>query len=195
MKPIRILGMIIVIAICVALSSKADPARIINYQGRLVDERGVPFADGEYDMTFKIYSNRSGGYPIWAEEHTGLNKVTLTDGLFSVILGAITRLTLYITCANDAYIEVTVEGASYGRQRMMSSSCTIDRDYLSLCSRSLSLSNNTINTFVHSINNFAPDTPITSMARASNPDDNSTKPKCDFFCGVSRFLLSYQSSK
>lgn len=62
---------------------------LLNYQARLVDPgSGQPVADGNYSMTFKLYSAASGGLPLWTETKS----VPVTGGLFSTSLGDSTAL-------------------------------------------------------------------------------------------------------
>jgi len=53
----------------------------LSYQGRLTNSNGVPVADGNYDITFKIYDALSGGTLLWTEIHNGANQVAVSDGL------------------------------------------------------------------------------------------------------------------
>ncbi len=65
----------------------------INYQGKLTDNAGVAVADGLYNIEFKLYVNNSTTTPVWTETDTGANKVQVTNGLFSVMLGSTTAFT------------------------------------------------------------------------------------------------------
>jgi hypothetical protein len=62
----------------------------INYQGKLTNTSFVAVADGTYNMEFKLYTVSSGGSPVWTETRTGGDKVTVSNGLFSVMLGSVT---------------------------------------------------------------------------------------------------------
>lgn len=64
----------------------------INYQGRLADPNGTPVdnTDPGLGMTFSLYTQETGGSPVWFESHTG---VAVNDGLFSVRLGSVEPLT------------------------------------------------------------------------------------------------------
>jgi len=69
--------------------------RQINYQGRLMDGSGINVGDGNYQMRFSLYTQASGGSPIWSASTTnGLPTGTPADvsvnvksGLFTVLLG------------------------------------------------------------------------------------------------------------
>lgn len=64
-----------------------DLPRLLNYQGKLADDMGVPL-NLETEMTFAIYTAASGGGVIWSETQT----VLITDGLFNVLLGTVNPL-------------------------------------------------------------------------------------------------------
>ena len=58
--------------------------RLINYQGRL-SQVGGSADDSNLTLTFRLYSESTGGESIWQEVHT----VTSTDGIFNVLLGSL----------------------------------------------------------------------------------------------------------
>jgi hypothetical protein len=64
----------------------------INYQGKLTTSAGVAVPDGTYNMEFKIYTGATGGSTLWTETNTGSNRVQVTGGLFSIMLGSTTPL-------------------------------------------------------------------------------------------------------
>ncbi len=67
----------------------ADFSRTINYQGKLRNvSTGQAVTDGNYNITFKLYSAVSGGSPLWTE----VNTVAVKNGLFSIPLGASSTL-------------------------------------------------------------------------------------------------------
>ncbi|MCA9363422.1 hypothetical protein KC851_03805, partial [Candidatus Kaiserbacteria bacterium] len=80
----------------------------INYQGKLTDDSGVAVANGLYDMEFKLYSAPTGGSALWTETLTGGNQVQVTNGLFSVMLGAVSPLTT-VDFAQTLYLGVNIE--------------------------------------------------------------------------------------
>jgi hypothetical protein len=62
----------------------------INYQGFLSDEEGSPIDDGDYELTFRLYTGATGGDALWTETWTGANVVAVENGRFNLNLGAIT---------------------------------------------------------------------------------------------------------
>lgn len=64
----------------------------VNFQGHLSDASGTPKPDGEYNMTFRLYSDSTGGTAVWTEVRETTTRVTVTDGRFSVQLGDVATL-------------------------------------------------------------------------------------------------------
>jgi hypothetical protein len=60
----------------------AVPA-LVNFQGVLCDSTGNPVPDSSYSVTFRIYSDSTGGSLLWDETLP----ITTTDGLYNVLLG------------------------------------------------------------------------------------------------------------
>lgn len=83
----------------------------INYQGKLTDNTGAVVSDGDYDMEFNLYTVSSGGSPIWTESRISINSVTVTKGLFSVLLGEVSSLS-GVDFNQTLYLGVTVEADS-----------------------------------------------------------------------------------
>ena len=96
----------IMILICVVINFVwAQPPQLINYQGRLTDETSEPL-DGDYAMQFLIYSEESGGSPIWTETQT---LVVVSNGVFNVKLGSEVPLPLDLfSGSGDRYLETKV---------------------------------------------------------------------------------------
>src|SRR4030042_2086287 len=61
----------------------ADLPKLINFQGRLTDSSGKFVADGDYSVTFKLYTDSTGGSAKWTETQI----VSVSKGLFNVTLG------------------------------------------------------------------------------------------------------------
>lgn len=79
----------------------------INYQGRLTDSLGIVVADDSYDIVFNLYSASTGGTPVWTESRTGANAITVTGGLFSVLLGSLNDISP-VNFNQDLYLGVTI---------------------------------------------------------------------------------------
>jgi hypothetical protein len=73
----------------VTAASAAVP-QTISYQGILRDSGGTIVADGNYNLSFRIYNVASGGSALWTEPQT----LAVQDGVFNALLGSVTALTL-----------------------------------------------------------------------------------------------------
>ena len=62
--------------------------KMLSYQGLLTDTLGVPVSDGNYQLTFRLYTQPTGGSAVWTEAQTILVK----SGLFAALLGAVTPI-------------------------------------------------------------------------------------------------------
>jgi len=80
---IGLVGLLLLVIVSTVGASPAAP-QIMNYQGRLTDSAGNPL-NGTYSITFKLYNVSSGGTAFWTETHS---TVSVTDGLFNVLLGS-----------------------------------------------------------------------------------------------------------
>ena len=58
--------MTICILVAGVMNSGADIPRLISYQGHLTDDLGDPLPDGSYNLSFGIYSDSTGGAPLWS---------------------------------------------------------------------------------------------------------------------------------
>jgi hypothetical protein len=77
---------------------------LISYQGMLTDNAGDPL-NGNYQLTFSVYDQPSGGTALWTEVHDG---VTIEDGLFNVILGSDSALTSSVFDDTVRYLGIKV---------------------------------------------------------------------------------------
>jgi hypothetical protein len=87
MKKLLLLAVFIVFT-STNIFSQAIPKQI-DYQGVLKTSAGTIVPDGNYQLTFKIYNDPTGGTPLWSEAQT----VAVANGIFSAHLGSITPIT------------------------------------------------------------------------------------------------------
>lgn len=77
----------------------------INYEGRLTDAAGSALT-GSYNLRFTITSDPGGSSAVWGPEtHSG---VTVTSGVFSVILGETTALTSSVFSSDTSYLKIEI---------------------------------------------------------------------------------------
>ena len=58
-------------------------AQFVTVQGVIRDNESSSIPDGDYTITFKLYSSESGGSASWTEEQT----LTVVNGVYGVELG------------------------------------------------------------------------------------------------------------
>lgn len=105
---------------CFAFSASAHAVQSIpykmNFQGRLTNTSGITLS-GSYDMQLKFYTAATGGSFVWGETRTAANgnAVTVTSGLFSVLIGEGTAVTgtaaslqAALAANQTLYLEMTV---------------------------------------------------------------------------------------
>jgi hypothetical protein len=109
---IFVFGLIILVSL--ASLSLAGIPKMINYQGMLTDDSGTPLT-GSYNLTFKIWTDTTGGSSLWTETQNG---VQVQNGLFNVILGRLT--TLNLSFDQQYWLEVGVGGETMPRIRFTS---------------------------------------------------------------------------
>ena len=80
---------------------------LLNYQGRLTDPgTGDLVPDGVYNITFNIHDAAANGTLIWFEAQA----VTVNGGLFNVLLGSVTALSVADFDGTVRWLELVVEG-------------------------------------------------------------------------------------
>lgn len=88
------------------------PVGPMNYQGRLLDNAGIPVT-GFYDFVVKIYNDPAAGILQYQESH---DDVPVDDGVYSFKIGTGTAVTgtwdinLWQSNLNDLFLEVVVNG-------------------------------------------------------------------------------------
>jgi hypothetical protein len=81
---------------------------LINYQGRLSDAGGDPVTDGEYELTFSIWSDSTSTSPTDREWISPSCTVLVINGLFNWQLGSRENLPPW-TVANDAELWLGIQ--------------------------------------------------------------------------------------
>ena len=86
----------------------------INYQGKLTNTSNVAVTDGIYHMKFRLYTTATSATTtnIWEEDRSTSagNRITLTSGLFSAMLGSSTALTS-VNFNQTLYLGVEIGGS------------------------------------------------------------------------------------
>ncbi|MBN1423775.1 hypothetical protein JXA88_04390, partial [Candidatus Fermentibacteria bacterium] len=109
---------VVVLVALLATFAHAEIPQVISYQGKVTDAAGTPVADGAYTMRFRIYDAVSAGTLLW---DSGAQPVSVTNGIFSVLLGESPQPALTLDFSADYWLLVTFGGVDQApRQRLAS---------------------------------------------------------------------------
>ncbi len=92
MKPFYFLQLFCVVLILSVLAptQQATAQATLSVQGTVQKSTGAAVDDGDYSLTFKLYTTETGGTPVWSETQSQVN---IVGGVYSVTLGTVTPLT------------------------------------------------------------------------------------------------------
>ena len=89
-----------------AIPSPGGGDPLVSFQGRLTNPgTGLPVANGSYSVTFRIFEVPTGGSAVWTETQ---GAVSVSGGLFNVLLGSVTPLDAGVFSSTNRYLEVQV---------------------------------------------------------------------------------------
>ncbi len=117
----REIALAAIVGSLVVSAAFAGAPSVINYQGKLTTPAGAPVADGSYQMRFSLFAASSGGTALWTEPAAAnppMN-VSVLGGVFTVNLGSVVAIPDSVL-ANDAWLEVNVNGSLLPRVRLVS---------------------------------------------------------------------------
>ena len=95
-----------IVLIAAISSAKAAVPQLINYQGVLADSTGAGL-DTTVSMVFTIYDGPSAGVSVWTETQP---VVTVSAGLFNVLLGSVTPILDTVFNGTTRYLGIAVAG-------------------------------------------------------------------------------------
>lgn len=87
---------------------QAASTTTISYQGRLTNASGQPL-NATVPMVFRLYAAPAGGTALWTESRTSTNAVPAAGGLFNVLLGSVTPISLNLL-SRDLWLGISVNG-------------------------------------------------------------------------------------
>lgn len=88
-------------------ATQAHAQATLSTQGVLQRTTGMAVEDGDYAITFKLYTTESGGTPVWSETQSD---VEVVGGVYGVQLGSVTPLN--IPFDQVYYLGLTVSGGA-----------------------------------------------------------------------------------
>ena len=83
----------------------AESPTFIPFQGRITDQGGNTYTNGQYTILFQLYNQAVGGQAIWQERH---DKVGVVNGLVNVFLGSINPLTS-VDFSSTRHLGITID--------------------------------------------------------------------------------------
>ncbi len=89
--------------LCIPQNRLHAQQSLLSIQGILKKANGDAVVDGNYDLTFKLYTAETGGTPIWTENQMD---VEVTSGIYSTVLG--NSDTLDVPFNQPYYLGITV---------------------------------------------------------------------------------------
>ncbi len=106
-KIIITLGLCASLLFSVSAYSQSVPP-LVNYQGQLTDDMGVPI-DDTLEIRFTLFDGNSPGAMVWGEIHSA---VVINEGIYNVILGSVTPIAPSLLSSDtlDLYLELIVDG-------------------------------------------------------------------------------------
>ena len=104
MKKILLLCAFASLRLCVEVNAEPSP-KLIPFQGRLTDQSGVAYTNGQFTILFQLYNDAVGGTAIWTERH---EKVGVINGVVNVFLGSINSLDA-VTFDQTKHLGITVD--------------------------------------------------------------------------------------
>lgn len=84
-----LLCMVLILSVLVPSQHVAAQATL-SVQGTVQKSTGAAVDDGDYSLTFKLYTTETGGTPVWSETQSQVN---IVGGVYSVTLGTVNPLT------------------------------------------------------------------------------------------------------
>ena len=125
MKAFKVVLTLALIVLFGAVSALVQPG-MINYQGKLTDDTGVPVT-ATVSIVFSIYDVATGGTPLWTESQSS---VVVQDGIYNVLLGSTIPIPDAVFDGGDRWlgVKVGVDSEMSPRQRIASVGYAINSD-------------------------------------------------------------------
>lgn len=102
----KLIPLVFIIGIFFMFETSAQQAKKISLQGFLKDANGKAVADGQQNITFKLYTQEAGGTAEWTEDQS----INVFGGVYSTHLGKTVSLENLNWGAKTYYVGVTVQG-------------------------------------------------------------------------------------
>ena len=114
---LTLLTSLMLLSLIAGLPAGAEIPKTMNYQGSLKQADGTP-VDGTVSMSFALYDRLTDGTLLWSDTLD----VSVSSGIYSVVLGSTTGNPLDLDFDIPYYLEVSVEGATLEPRQPLTSS-------------------------------------------------------------------------
>ena len=98
---------LLLLCFLVALVFETSAQATLSMQGTIRNSTGAAISDGIYSITFKLYTNESGGAPVWTETQ---DNIKVVGGVYSALLGAANPLTAAFNV--PYFVGISIDGGS-----------------------------------------------------------------------------------
>ncbi|MBU0490232.1 MAG: hypothetical protein KKA73_22700 [Chloroflexi bacterium] len=99
--------------------SLGPSSTLFSYQGQLLDANSDP-VNGNVEMTFHLHHEATDGTAFWTEAYIGTQAITVTNGLFHVLLGSLAPINP-ADLTGDVYLELVVGGETLAPRELLTS--------------------------------------------------------------------------
>ena len=140
----------------------------LSYQGILKNSEGTFVKDGVYSITFSIYEASSGGSSLWTEKQS----VSISQGLFSVILGSVKPIN--ISFNKQYWLGISIDTASELLPRIQLTSSAYSLNSQSVADSSVTSSKILSGNVVKSINGLTDKVSFAATGNVSISKDGNT---------------------
>jgi Phage Tail Collar Domain len=99
--------LLLILLLVSAAGAHAAPApTLIPFQGRLTDQTGTAYTNGQYTLIFTLYDQAVGGNVLWTETH---QKVGVVHGMVNVFLGSINANLVTNDFSQTRHLGITID--------------------------------------------------------------------------------------
>jgi hypothetical protein len=98
--------LLLVLLVSAGWTHAAPAPTLIPFQGRLTDQVGNAYTNGQYTLIFNLYDQAVGGSVLWTETH---QRVGVINGMVNVFLGSINPALTGVDFSQTRYLGITID--------------------------------------------------------------------------------------
>jgi subtilisin-like proprotein convertase family protein len=129
---------LIILAMAAAVPALATPPAMMNTQGVLRTQSGLPIADGVHALSFSLYASAADPAALWTENN---GAVAIQGGFYSALLGAVTQIpSSLFQNRSELWLGVKVDGGTeLPRGRLLTVAYAFEADHALIAAAAESL--------------------------------------------------------